>query len=254
MTTSTLLPLSASFGNRCGHDKTILRGASLPAHHKNRPSVLEAAKSRLVACFYQPQKYLPSLRFLNPSKKQKKSERREAMISVMLVLLHHTELDSLHVFKVFTYDRMRPLSLKEIARMAGLTLCRATRAMGDLTKAGYLYNQRRWKKVRDAVYYGEYSLRTLSIKFFKEIGLNLASLELARHWKRKKVALASARRKNLFQHLLKNRKTDIPQRSAVPAENVLYQQVLAHAETIKQSMSNGFSVKTLLNKALSRQL
>ncbi|CAM4397069.1 MAG: hypothetical protein LEGION0398_MBIBDBAK_00209 [Legionellaceae bacterium] len=239
------------YGNKCGHKKDVFRSPVLPLHHKERPSVLEKAKERLANAFLSPKKYLASLSFLNPSHKQKKSERREAICAVLCVLLHHTELDTLEVRKVFTFEYSRPLSLKEIAQMANIPLWRATRALRDVVKAGYLTCQKRFKKTSAMNYYGEYSLRKLTHKFFKEVGINLASLEKARHWKRKKAALAYAKAKNLFQELLKN-KSFTPTERTPKVHSSIYDEVLKKSDEIAQKLKNGQSLKSLLKNALSR--
>jgi hypothetical protein len=84
-------------GNRCGHVPNEPRFYHRPEHHKWRPPMIERAITLLESAFHFPKKLLTALLDLNPSKRRKRSERRETLSSVTQAILHYLDLETLRV-------------------------------------------------------------------------------------------------------------------------------------------------------------
>jgi|GEM_PF-1239078 hypothetical protein len=225
-------------GNRCGHDPKSPRCAIFPERHKKRPDILEQAKARLHERYFKPDTFFKDLK--NPSCRQKRSERREAIMSVSEVLVQHCDLETLRVgwYAGKLLNKFNPLSLIKIAKLAGMQVWRAKRAMRDMVKAGYLFLKRRFKKTEQGDYYGEFSIRTLSIKFFKHLGFSYSTLELKRHWRRKKTAIEQARNNPVLKELsdLCDTNAKQPRRRKDDESNVEAQKIAERAEQERQAL------------------
>lgn len=180
-------------GNRCGHVPSAPRFFNPPDYHKPRPSVLEHAIARLKDVYYQPKKFFQKLATFHPNNRQKRSERREAAVSVAQVLLHFLELSTLRVGFHAESLEFIALDLEYIAKKAGISFLRAKRAIADLVKAGYIKVSRRFDKKEDGSFAGLPSIREISIQFFIDLGIDVKQLLFARDWKRKKQEKARAK-------------------------------------------------------------
>ncbi len=189
----TLL-LQALFGNRCGHHPKQLREYHRPLHHKPRPSLLEQAIQNAARYYTFPKKFLKKLSTLHPQNRRKRSERREAITSVLQVLLHYIELISLKVGMNTPDSEVISLDIHFIAEKAGIEPLRARRALKELVKAGYLKISRRWTRKDDGDYMGLPSIREFTLEFFHDLGVDLLRLASLREWKRKKEEKAQGRR------------------------------------------------------------
>jgi len=174
-------------GNRCGHSPDAPRSYLRPVHHNERPSILEEALNKAIECFYhKPKKFLQKLWQLHCNLRQQRSERREAIASVLQVVFHYVELETLRV-GLFTPDgEFISLDLKYIAKKAGISVIRAKRAMDDLISAGYVEAIRQREKKEDGTFKGLPSIRTVKPILFGDLGLDMVQLNFLREWKRKK--------------------------------------------------------------------
>jgi len=77
----------------------------------------------------------PSLDLANGSNRQQRSERREACILMLTVLLKYTDLASLRI-GIPTPDGFLSLTIDFLAKQTGMALRRAERALADLKAAG----------------------------------------------------------------------------------------------------------------------
>jgi hypothetical protein len=173
-------------GNHCGHVPNDPRFYHRPENHKRRPAVIEMAISALMSAYGFPKKFLQKLLDLNPSKRRKRSERREAMGSVAQVMLHYIDLTTLRVGFYDASGKFIPLDLKYIAKKAGISVIRAKRAIADLEKAKYAKITRQFNKKEDGTFQGTPSIREVSVQFFIDLGIDIQRLFFAREWKRKK--------------------------------------------------------------------
>ena len=173
-------------GNRCGHDPEQLREYHRPPHHKPRPSILEQAIQNAAHYYNAPKKFLKKLGALHPKNRRKRSERREAITSVLQVILHYIELISFKVGMNTTTSEVISLDIHFIADKAGTTPIRARRAIKDLVKAGYIKLSRQWTRKNDGSFVGLPSIREVTLEFFHDLGIDLLRLASVREWKRKK--------------------------------------------------------------------
>jgi hypothetical protein len=180
-------------GNRCGHVPSEPRFFNRPDHHKARPSVLEKAVERLKDVYRQPKKFFKKLGTFHSNNRQKRSERREAVVSVAQVLLHYLELSTLRVGFHAESLEFIALDLEYIAKKAGISVLRARRALADLIRVGYLKVSRRFDKKENGSFAGFPSIREISIQFFIDLGIDAKQLIFARDWKRKKQEKAKAK-------------------------------------------------------------
>lgn len=183
-----------ALGNRCGHVPNDPRFYLRPENHKRRPTVLEKAIEALQDAYRWPKKLLKKLLGLNPSKRRKRSERREAMTSFLQVLIHYLDLVTLRVGFYNEKSEFIHLDLEYIAKKARVSLNRAKRAVADLVKAGYIEIVRRFDKKEDGTFKGLPSVRKVSMQFFIDLGADMQRLFIAREWKRKKQEKALAKK------------------------------------------------------------
>ena len=179
------LSFQAESGNRCGHARGAPRYYHRPEHHKRRPSVLEEAIRAVMEFNFYPKKFLKNVGTLNPKNRRKRSERREAIVSVSQVLIHYVELITLKVGFYTSSGAMVLLDLDYIAEKAGVAVIRAKRAINDLVKAGYIKLSSQFKRKDDGSFIGLPSIREISLSFFSDLGIDLQRLFFLREWKRK---------------------------------------------------------------------
>jgi hypothetical protein len=180
-------------GNRCGHVPSEPRFFNRPDYHKPRPAILEEAISKLKDVYLYPKSFFQKLATFLPNDRQKRSERREAHVSVAQVLLHYLELSSLQVGLYDESSQFIALDIRYIANKAGIGLLRARRAIADFIKAGYINATRRCDKKDNGRFAGLPSIREVSVQFFIDLGMDMTRFMFAREWKRKKQAKAQAK-------------------------------------------------------------
>jgi len=124
-------------GNFCGHvwKQPCLKIPT--AFPMNLPAVIVKMTERFPTYYQKPRQTLPSLNGANGSQRQQRSERREACVLLFGSILLNLELSSMRC-GIPTVDGFVPLSLKVLAKRAGLSYSRAERAMKDLKRAGLI--------------------------------------------------------------------------------------------------------------------
>jgi hypothetical protein len=153
-----------------------------PSQHQKRPEIIAQAMSALERT-YKKAKTLCKLFY----RKQKiHSQRREAIIRVLQVLIHYMDLETLEVgFFNATGDFIR-LDMAKIASYAKISPIRAKRAIRDIHNAGYLRTIRQYKETDDGRKIGKTAIRTLSQSLFRDLKIDHMSLFKAIEWKRKR--------------------------------------------------------------------
>ena len=175
----------ADFGNRCGHSPHAPRHYLRPDVHRSRPPVLEQAIRSAKEAYKLPKKLMIKLNQIHPKGKQKRSERREAIMAVSQALLHFVDLATLKVGFETSTGKFVYLDIDYIAKIAGLTYIRASRALRDLVKAGYLKLSRQFTQKGEGAFKGLPSLREITTQFFIDLGIDVSRLFEARARKRK---------------------------------------------------------------------
>ena len=180
-------------GNRCGHDpweprfyrpSPRLDGARLP---KFIERAIEACKR-----IYSAPRLIPTLA-LPHTKRQRRSERREALAALAGALVQYMDIETLVVGRPGEKG-VNGLTMEELAQLSGLTLRRAERAMADLVRAGVVKVYPICEKNEAGDYKGRAALRTISKHFFGLLGLG-SWLERERKaaYKRKRARTFSSR-------------------------------------------------------------
>ena len=89
------IPRTNPGGNFCGHQPDAPRLELVrPTTAKTRPGILRELQGR-VRQYYSAPRYIPSLNAANGSKRQQRSERREACLLLLNAILEFTDLASL---------------------------------------------------------------------------------------------------------------------------------------------------------------
>lgn len=210
--------VQALSGNRCGHDRKNFRAYHRPPHHKPRPSVLEQAILNVAHYYHASKKFLQKLGVLHPKNRRKRSERREAIVSVSQVILHYIELGSLKVGMNTPTTEVISLDIHFIADKAGVKPLRARRAIQDMVRAGYIKLSRQWTRKDDGSFVGLPSIREVTLEFFHDLRIDLLRLASVREWKRKKQEKAQGKR---ARYTLKKIMATASVRSASQAVNTM---------------------------------
>lgn len=122
-------------GNFCEHSP-VYPALEIPKLLADKfPPILKKLCERISRYYYDPMDWLPSVNAANGSKRQQRSERREAVVLLLTAILRRTELTSMRCGTP-TRQGFRPLSMKELAALAGISVQRASRALRDLRRGG----------------------------------------------------------------------------------------------------------------------
>lgn len=162
-------------GNRCGHRPDAPQLAiQPPTHHRARPRILLRLTKRLERWYRDPS-CLAFAPLQRGRKRQRRSERREAIVALCSAVLHYTDLVTLRVGVVDPITRQyTAIDLAYLADLAGLSLSRAQRAMDDLRASGLIRSFRRAER-RDSSngtqWRGRAAVRTLAAGLFALFGL-----------------------------------------------------------------------------------
>ena len=154
--------VASIFGNKCAHNPLEPRFYQRPANHKPAPYLLQTACSALEEYYFKPHKFLKDLRKI-------KSQRREACVALLQVIINHLDLSCLNI-GMDNPQGFRSLTIKSLASKAGLKLKRTKRALKDLHVAGYIRTERRYKE-KKGKYVGLAALREVSLKLFYHLGI-----------------------------------------------------------------------------------
>lgn len=171
-------------GNRCGHDKNNPRFYCAPQH--NIPTEFKRAIEKLKTIYFKRKsKFAKRFDAINKHR-QKRSERLEAIISVSQVLVHYLEAWTLRAGYFKDDGEFTDYTISFIAKQAGIAVTRARRALRDIVRVGYLNVKHRCAKLVDGTFKGYASARTLSIRFFADLGIDYQKLRALQEWKRKR--------------------------------------------------------------------
>ena len=173
-------------GNWCGHAPLSPRFFQKPEQHKERPKIITWAMDAWNRFYVLPQSYFKELRFNRKSRRQQRSESREAVSSISQVLLHYTELASLRVGIPQASTGFRSLTIEFLAEKAGIGLKRAQRAIKLLVRSGYLKMIERFD-LKEERFIGLAAVKSLTPAFFKACGINLQALSAQRGLARKRL-------------------------------------------------------------------
>ena len=165
------LASAVASGNRCGHDPACPRWFEPPAEHAARPRILTKLQEAVRAYFADPA-VLPGLNAANGSARQQRSERREACLALLGVLVHYLDLVTLRVGIPQADGTFKGLSLEFLAEKAGLGPRRAERACRDLRRAGLVNVYPIAQRTEGDRYRGLPAIRSLPVALFKVFGLH----------------------------------------------------------------------------------
>ncbi|MEV1665962.1 hypothetical protein ABZQ91_12415 [Pseudomonas aeruginosa] len=161
-------------GNYCGHSPEhprleLLKDVVSPG--KALPGILTELKER-VKRYYGKPAVLPSLRNATPSLggRQQRSERREACLLMLAVIVSYTDLVSLRC-GVPTKQGFMSLTLDYLVEYTGLHMRRAERAMADLKRANLITCSQPRKLNEDGTYRGLASVKAVNKMLFTAFGL-----------------------------------------------------------------------------------
>lgn len=163
-------------------NQNALKVYAPPSHHKKRPSIIEDAKTALEKS-YKKAKLLAKLFY----RKQKvHSQRREAIIRVLQVMLHYMDLETQEVGFYNDLGDFIRLDTAKIAQYANVSLIRANRVIRDIRDAGYLSTIRQYQETDEGRKMGMPAIRKISQSLFRDLKIDHLSLFRAIEWKRKR--------------------------------------------------------------------
>jgi DNA-binding transcriptional ArsR family regulator len=162
---------------------------------KRLPLILQDLIDRVLGFYARPKELFRTLAHVN-SGRQMRSERRCAVLAVLLCLIHDMDVVTLKVGKPTPDGFVYHLTMKRIADRTGLTLRRVYRAMSDLSRAGLVTVTRQFRKAEDGAITNLPAVRTVSRLFFDVLGLGEAyDRERRRAHQRRQEAHAEARKR-----------------------------------------------------------
>lgn len=161
-------------GNYCGHSPETPRLElvyDVVSPGKALPGILTELKERVKRYYIKPA-VLPSLRNANhnPGGRQQRSERREACLLMLAVIVSYTDLVSLRC-GVPTKHGFMSLTLDYLVEYTGLHMRRAERAMADLKRANLITCSQPRKLNEDGTYRGLAAVKAVNKMLFTAFGL-----------------------------------------------------------------------------------
>lgn len=195
-------PTQAKPCGTCDHKRKHPRFYEPASHHKKRPKVLHEA----IHALQQTYRHAKLLAKLFYRKQKVHSQRREAIIRVLQVMLQYMDLETCEIGFFNTGGDFIRLDTAKIAEYTNLSLVRTNRAICDITKAGYLTTIRQYKKTTDGRKIGMTAIRTLSRNLFRDLKIDHFSLFSAMDRKKKQnekllAKKNKARLRNLMQSI-----------------------------------------------------
>lgn len=168
--TRTYVPRVNNGGNFCGHQPDAPRLELVkPSTLNNRPKILQRLQEE-VRQYYRSPSRLPSLNAANRSKRQQRSERREACILVLNAILEYTDLASLRC-GVPTSSGFQSLTFEFLAQFTGMGLRRIERAVADLKFGNILTVSQPRQLQEDGSYKGLAAVKAVNSLLFGAFGL-----------------------------------------------------------------------------------
>lgn len=158
--------------SRCNHQREhpVL---TVPVKHR-RLSIISKVCDKITD-FYNTPTVLPTLNTMRARKLKQltgnmKSQRREAVIQVLIGLLTYTDLATMRVgFGVA--DGFKALGVRFFVNLTGLSQSRYERALADINAAGLIVTHRRCKRDDNGNYVGLNAVRCVSKELFEVFGL-----------------------------------------------------------------------------------
>ena len=154
------------------HDPENMRRFTPPGTDKPRPGILLAIIAR-VAVYLNDPTAIPSLNAANGSPRQQRSERREACILLLSVILYHMDLKTMRCGVLHADGTFEGIKLADYAKEAGLSLSRAEEAYADLVSAGIVRTYEIAEQLADGTFKGYAAIRTISLPLFLLFGLGV---------------------------------------------------------------------------------
>ena len=137
-----------------------------------RPKILERLAERALQYYETPQQTIPSLNGVNGSPRKQRSERREACLRVLGLLIAYTDLKTLRIGIPRHHGVISGLTLDWVAKRVGIGQRRVERALSDLIKSGLIDSRQRSHRTAKGSYCGVAAIRSLSPHLFKLLGLS----------------------------------------------------------------------------------
>ncbi|ONN17958.1 hypothetical protein B0B35_29630 [Pseudomonas aeruginosa] len=141
-----------------------------PSTDKTRPKILAELQSR-VRQYYRSPRYIPSLNAANGSRRQQRSERREACLLLLNAILEFTDLASLRC-GVPTSAGFISLTLDYLVQYTGMNMRRAERAMADLKRGNLLTVSQPRQLQDDGSWRGLAAVKAVNALLFTAFGLH----------------------------------------------------------------------------------
>lgn len=200
-------------GNRCGHDPRNPRLEPRRPAATNVPPVLSAMLEKIKVYFDKPE-FFPSLNDANGSIRQQRSERREACLLALAIILKYLNIVSLRC-EIPTANGFMALTIDWLAKQAGLTLRRMERAIKDLKTAGIIEVKER-SVIKEKGFRSIAAVKSVSMHLFAICGLKRDLEEQAAKRKRDKERTdAKAKRVDAAQEEAENARTALRWKSVV---------------------------------------
>jgi len=177
-------------GNFCGHYPDAPQLYPIQATKRGKgglPGVLTTLYDRLEQYYFKPG-MVPSLNLANGSRRQMRSDRREACCRLLRVIVETLDVSSLRV-GMPTPDGFINFTLDYLSTRAGLSLYRGRRAFRDLRQARLITVTQARKLNEQGEYRGLPAVKAVSNRLFALFGLQ----ERLKH-ERKKAAVRLKRK------------------------------------------------------------
>lgn len=158
-------------GNKCGHSPDKPRQFRPPKDHRLSPGFINKGIKQF-SNYNQNPRLFPTLNAANGSKRQQRSERREAICQLFGAMFHYYDLTTGIIGVPSADGDMKGLTMEFLAEKAEITLRRAERAMHDFKAAGMAFVYPICEKLDDMTYKGYAALRTINIEVFVALGMD----------------------------------------------------------------------------------
>lgn len=166
----TYTPRVNEGGNFCGHAPDAPRlELSRASTLKARPRVL-AKLQQEVRQYYRDPSRLPSLNAANKSKRQQRSERREACLLALTAILEFTDLTSLRC-GIPTREGFVSLTIDYLVKFTGMGMRRMERAIADLKNGNILTIAQPRQLNEDGSWRGLAAVKAVNRHLFTAFGL-----------------------------------------------------------------------------------
>ncbi len=182
-------------GNKCGHNAANPQlDLKFPA--ANRPSVITSVIHQIKKFYYDPSRIMTLARAAN-SKRQTRSERREALVLVLCCIAKYVNVKKgMNVGWQKADGTFQHLTLQNICNQTGLSMSRVQRAVAVIKRVGMLTVIEQSKQSDDGAYVGLPAIKFVSIAFFGMFGLADKLMQYKTHIEaQKKKAEQTAREK-----------------------------------------------------------